>query len=166
MVHIHAHYPSEIMMAIDLAREFGFVDRLTLAHASECYPIADVLAETNVIPVVGPVFTNRLYGDPHSHNVVKELMDAGVTVSVQTDQSREHIKDFREIGAFLVRHGLAEEQALAALTVNGAKVMMLDDRIGSIEAGKGRRPRSSRRTSLRPDYGSHRKSLRGRSRRI
>ncbi len=136
MVHIHAHYPSEIMMALDLAREFGFIDRLTLAHASECYPIAGLLAETNVIPVIGPVFTNRLYGDPHSHNVVKELMDAGVTVSVQTDQSREHIKDFREIGAFLVRHGLAEEQALAALTVNGAKAMMLDDRIGSIEAGK------------------------------
>ena len=136
MVHIHAHYPGEIMMALDLAREFGFVDRLTLAHAHEAYPIAEVLAETNVIPVVGPVFTNRLYGDSRSHNVVKELMDAGVTVSIQTDQSREHIKDFRELGAFLVRHGLDERQALEALTVNGAKVMMLDDRIGSIEVGK------------------------------
>jgi imidazolonepropionase-like amidohydrolase len=136
MVHIHAHYPSEIMMALDLAREFGFADRLTLAHAHEAYPIAEVLAETNVIPVVGPVFTNRLYGDSRSHNVVKELMDAGVTVSVQTDQSREHIKDFRELGAFLVRHGLEEQQALETLTVNGAKVMMLEDRIGSIEAGK------------------------------
>ena len=136
MVHIHAHYPSEIMMALDLAREFGFVDRLTLAHAHEAYPIAEVLAETNVIPVVGPVFTNRLYGDSRSHNVVKELMDAGVTVSIQTDLSREHIKDFRELGALLVRHGLDERQALEALTVNGAKVMMLDDRIGSIEVGK------------------------------
>ncbi len=136
MVHIHAHYPSEIMMAVNLAREFGFEDRLTLAHAHEGYPIAEVLAETNVIPIVGPVYINRLYGDARSHNTVKELMDAGVTVAIQTDQSREHIKDFRELGTMLVRHGLAESEALETLTINGAKAMMLDDRIGSIETGK------------------------------
>jgi imidazolonepropionase-like amidohydrolase len=136
MVHIHAHYPSEIMMAVNLAREFGFEDRLTLAHAHEGYPIAEVLAESKVIPIVGPVYINRMYGDSRSHNTVKELMDAGVTVAIQTDQSREHIKDFRELGTMLARHGLSEKQALETMTINGAKAMMLDDRIGSIEVGK------------------------------
>jgi imidazolonepropionase-like amidohydrolase len=136
MVHVHAHYPSEISMALELARKFGFLDRLSFAHASEAYPMAEVLAETSVIPVVGPVMIDRFYGDIRSHNVVKELMEAGVAVSLQTDQSREHNGDFREYGAFLVRHGLSEEHALRALTLNGAKAMMLEDRLGSIEAGK------------------------------
>ena len=136
MVHVHAHYPSEISMALELAREFGFLDRLSFAHASEAYPMAEVLAETSVIPVVGPVMIDRFYGDDRSHNVVKELMEAGVTVSLQTDQSKEHDGDFREYGAFLVRHGLSEEHALQALTLNGAKAMMLGERLGSIEVGK------------------------------
>ena len=78
----------------------------------------------------------QYYGDESSHNVVQELAEAGVVTSVQTDQGREQLGDFREYGAFLVRHGLSEEHALQALTLNGAKAMMLDDRIGSIAVGK------------------------------
>lgn len=136
MVHVHANYPSEIMMVLNLAREYGFLDRLALAHAGEAHAIADVLAETPVILVIGPAMIVRFYGDDRSHNVVKELMEAGVTTSLQTDKGREHERDFREYGAFLVRHGLSEEHALQALTINGAKAMMLSDRMGSIEVGK------------------------------
>ena len=136
MVHTHSHYPSEIMTVMHLAREFGFIDRLALGHASEAFPIADLLGETKIVPVIGPVTIVRFFGDERAHNVVKELMEAGVSASIQTDQSREQFKDFREYGAFLVRHGLKEEHALAALTINGAKAMMLSDRVGSIEMGK------------------------------
>ena len=136
MVHAHSHYPSEIQMVLQLARRYRFLDRLALAHVEEAFPIANLLAEHGVIAVVGPVMIVRYYGDVRTHNVVKALAEAGVVTSVQSDQSREHLKDFREYGAFLVRHGLSEEEALAALTLNGAKAMMLDDRIGSIEPGK------------------------------
>ena len=54
MVHAHSHYPGEIQMVLHLAREFGFLDRLALGHAGEAHPIAGLLAETNVIPVIGP----------------------------------------------------------------------------------------------------------------
>ena len=136
MVHLHISYPGEVMMGMHLAREYGFIDRLTLAHAVDTYPIADILAKTKVIVVVGPSFMGRNYGDRVTHNTLKVLMEAGVTASIQTDKGAEQAKCFREYGSFHIRHGLKEEHALEALTINGAKAMMLDDRIGSIEVGK------------------------------
>ena len=136
MAHVHSHYPSEIMMVMRLARKYGFIDRLALGHAEEVFPLVELLSGTKIIPVVGPMMIVQYYGDPEPHHIIKELMEAGVSASVQTDMSRQHFKDFREYGAFLTRHGLKEEHALEALTINGAKAMMLDDRIGSIEPGK------------------------------
>jgi len=136
MVHAHTHYPSENQMVMHLARKYGFIDRLAFGHAEEVAPMSHVLTGTKIVPVVGPMMIVRYYGDSASHNIVKELMEAGVSASIQTDNSRQQFKDFREYGAFLVRHGLREEHALQAITVNGAKAMMLDKRIGSIEPGK------------------------------
>ncbi len=136
MVHAHSHYPSEIQMVFQLAERYGFINRLALAHVEEAFPIAEQLADKGAIAVVGPVMIVRYYGDEVTHNVVKELADAGVIASVQTDQSKEQLKDFREYGAFLVRHGMREEDALRALTINGAKAMMLEQHIGSIEIDK------------------------------
>ncbi len=136
MVHVHSHYPSELMMVMRLARKYGFIDRLALGHAEEVFPLADLLGGTKIIPVVGPMMIVQYFGDPEPHNVLKELLEAGVSASIQTDMSRQHFKDFREYGAFLARHGLSDQQALEVMTINGAKAMMLDDRVGSIEAGK------------------------------
>lgn len=136
MVHTHTHYPSENQMVMHLAKKYGFIDRLAFAHAEEVTPMAKVLTGTKIIPVIGPMMITRYFGDDVSHNIVKELMEAGVSAAIQTDNSRQIFKDFREIGAFLVRHGLKEEHALQALTINGAKAMMLDKRVGSIEVGK------------------------------
>ena len=136
MVHAHSHYPSEVMMVLRLARKYGFVDRLALAHAEEVFPLTELLVGTNIIPVIGPMMIVQYFNDPEPRNLLEELLDAGVHASIQTDMSRQHFKDFREYGAFLARHGLTDLQALEVMTINGARAMMLDGRVGSIEAGK------------------------------
>ena len=136
MVHAHSHYPSEVMMVLRLARKYGFIDRLALAHAEEVFPLTELLAGTKIIPVIGPMMIVQYYNDPEPRNLLEELLDAGVHASIQTDMSQQHFKDFREYGAFLARHGLTDQQALEVMTINGARAMMLDDRVGSIEPGK------------------------------
>jgi len=136
MVHAHSHYPSEIMMVLRLARKYGFSDRLALAHAEEAFPLIDLLSGTNIVPVIGPMMIVQYYNDPEPINLLEEFLDAGITASIQTDMSNQHFKDFREYGAFLARHGLTDQQALEVMTINGAKAMMLEDRVGSIEIGK------------------------------
>ena len=136
MVHAHAHYPSEVMMVLRLARKYGFFDRLAIAHAEEIFPLTELLAGTEIVPVIGPMMIVQYWGDPEPLNLLKDLLDAGVHASIQTDMSNQHFKDFREYGAFLARHGLTDAQALEVMTINGARAMMLQDRIGSIEVGK------------------------------
>ncbi|MGB1779885.1 MAG: amidohydrolase family protein, partial [Longimicrobiales bacterium] len=136
MVHAHSHYPSETMMVMRLARKYGFIDRLALAHAEEVFPMIDLLRGTEIVPVIGPMMIVQYYNDPEPINLLKVLLDAGISASIQTDVSAQHFGDFREYGAFLARHGLTDQQALEVMTINGAKAMMLDDRIGSIEVGK------------------------------
>ena len=139
MVHVHSHYPSEITTVLDLAREFGFLQQLAFGHASESYPVATEMARATdgkAVAVIGPVFIVKFHGDERPHNIIKELMAAGVPASVQTDKGDEQLRSFREYGAMLVRHGLSEQQAIEALTINGAKAMMLADQVGSLEVGK------------------------------
>jgi imidazolonepropionase-like amidohydrolase len=139
MVHVHSHYPSEITTVLDLAREFGFLHQLAFGHASESYPIAAEIARATdgkAVAVIGPVFIVKFHGDERPHNIIKELIDAGVPASVQTDKGDEQLRSFREYGSMLIRHGLSEQHALEALTINGARAMMLADTVGSIEVGK------------------------------
>ncbi len=136
MVHAHSHYPSEVMMVLRLARKYGFIDRLALAHAEEIFPMVDLLRGTSIVPVIGPMMIVQYYNDPEPLNLLELLVDAGIPASIQTDVSGQHIRDFREYGAFLARHGLTDQQALEVMTINGARAMMLQDRVGSIEVGK------------------------------
>lgn len=133
-IHVHTNYPAEILMALDFAREFNL--RISLGHGNYAYRVAREIKDAGVVPVIGPTFIVQSYDESTWHNGPAELAEAGVGVALQMDMSANHNKVFLEVGSLLVRHGMREADAVQALTINGARAIMMEDRIGSLEPGK------------------------------
>lgn len=135
-VHFHCHRADDLMTAVRIAEEFGF--ELVLQHATEGYRVADELAKRK-IPV-----SLTLIDSPGGKAEVMGLLEenaaildkAGVTVCVNTDDFITESRFILATGALAVRGGLSESAALRTITINPAKVMHLDHRIGSLEPGK------------------------------
>jgi imidazolonepropionase-like amidohydrolase len=135
-VHFHSHRADDLMTAVRLAREFNF--ELVLQHATEGYRVARELAE-NKIPV-SLTLVDSPGGKPEVAGLLEEnaaiLDKAGVKVAINTDDSITESRFLLRTGAIAVRGGMSEEAALRALTLHGAQLLHLDDRLGSLAAGK------------------------------
>lgn len=133
-VHIHVGSADDIMTAVRLCREFGF-KKLSLAHAEEAYRVADVLAKENVAVVVGPRMI--VYDDDNRPvNLADFLVRKGVLVCIMTDADVVQQPFLRTQAAIAVKYGMEPEEALKAITINPARLMGLEGRIGSLEKGK------------------------------
>lgn len=136
IVHYHTHRHYDILTAIRLSEEFGF--RLVLHHVSEAWKIADEIAEANVPASI--IVLDAPGGKPEATDIRYEngavLEEAGVTVGYHTDASITDTRLFLRSGAFGVRSGMSRKAALKALTIENAKMMDLQDRVGTLEAGK------------------------------
>src|SRR5439155_26927083 len=79
-------------------------------------------------------------GKPEVMGLLEEnaaiLTKAGVKVAINTDDSVTESRFFLRTGAIAVRGGLSEDNALKALTLHGAQMLHLEDRIGSLDKGK------------------------------
>ncbi len=135
-VHFHCHRADDIMTAIRLSEEFGF--ELVLQHATEAYRVAEELAKRKI--PVSLTLVDSPGGKLETAAVIDEnaaLLDkAGVTVTINTDDSITPSRFYLRTAAIAVRGGMSEDAALRAVTINAARVMHLDDRLGSLEKGK------------------------------
>lgn len=136
IVHFHTHTHNDIMTAIRLSEEFGF--RLVLQHVSEGWKVAEEIAEADV-----PASIIGLDSPGGKHEAVNllykngvELEEAGADVAYHTDDGVTDSRFFLRMAAFGVRAGMSREAALESLTIRGAEMMDLQDRIGTLEAGK------------------------------
>jgi imidazolonepropionase-like amidohydrolase len=136
IVHCHTHRQDDIMTAVRLAQEFGF--RLVLHHVSEGWKVADEIAAARVpcsiilldspggkLEMEQPAFANGA-----------RLAEAGVSIAYHTDDWITDSRLLLRMPALGVRAGLPRDKALEAVTLAGARMLDLQDRIGSLEAGK------------------------------
>ena len=136
VVHHHTHRADDIVTVLRLAEEFGF--RVVLHHVSEGWKVAEEIAQVGVACSV--ILVDSPGGKPEaaglSFGTPLALAEAGVPLSIHTDDYITDSRLFLRSAALAARAGLSVDLALEALTLEGARQLDLDDRIGSLEVGK------------------------------
>ncbi|NND02725.1 MAG: amidohydrolase [Acidimicrobiia bacterium] len=132
----HAHRLDDIRTAIRLSEEFGY--RLVLDHATEAYKIPDEIVSRGIMLAIGPVGAARGKRETrHRTSASAGLMvAAGATVAVMTDAPVDPVQHLRDMAIISIRDGLPQDRALETITINAAKILGVEDRVGSLEVGK------------------------------
>jgi imidazolonepropionase-like amidohydrolase len=132
----HCHRADDIATALRIAEEFGY--ELVIDHGTEAHLLADILAAKNIPVIIGPLFTSRSKVELRNRSLDNpgKLAAAGVTIAITTDHPVVPINFLAHQAALSVKHGLDRDTALRALTINPARIIGIDDRLGSIEPGK------------------------------
>jgi imidazolonepropionase-like amidohydrolase len=132
----HCHRADDIATALRLAGEFGY--RLVIDHGTEAVLLADRLAERGVPVLVGPLLTSRSKVELRNRSLANpaRLAAAGVELGIITDHPVIPVHLLHVQAALAVREGLDPADALRAVTLTPARVLGLDDRLGSLEPGK------------------------------
>lgn len=132
----HAHRADDIITAIRIAQEFDL--DLVIEHGTDGYKVATELSEAGVAVVHGPWLKTRgnLEQSGRNSDAPAILISSGVLTAFSTDHPVIPIQNHRMQGITAVDQGVEPEEALKALTLNSARVMGIDDRVGSLEKGK------------------------------
>jgi imidazolonepropionase-like amidohydrolase len=132
----HCHRADDIATGLRIAEEFGY--RLVIDHGTEAHLLADILAARDIPVIIGPLLTSRSKVELRNRSLATpaKLAAAGVTIAITTDHPVVPIHFLAYQAGLAVKHGLDRDTALQALTINPARIIGIDDRLGSIEPGK------------------------------
>jgi len=132
----HCHRADDIATAMRIAREFGY--DLVIDHGTEAHLLADLLAERNIPVIIGPLFTSRSKVELRNRSLANpgKLAAAGVTIAITTDHPVVPINFLIHQASLAVKEGLDPDTALRAITINPARIIGIDGRLGSLEPGK------------------------------
>ena len=133
---VHAHQANDIFTAIRIAHEFNI--KITLEHVTEGHLIVEELAKENIPLAVGPTFGQASKFEVHNKTweTPGVLANAGCQVSIITDSPVTPQWYLPLCAGLAVKSGMKPFDALKAITINPAKHIGIDDRVGSIEVGK------------------------------
>ncbi|SHH45062.1 amidohydrolase [Thermosipho atlanticus] len=132
----HAHRADDIVTAIRIAEEFDF--DLVIEHATEAYKIADYIKSKNIPLVLGPLFgfRTKLELTNMTYEAIKKINEKEILAALMCDHPVIHLEHANIQAATALRYGAKEEDLLKMLTINPAKILNIDDRVGTIEEGK------------------------------
>lgn len=135
--YVHANQVKQMLVALDFVKEFGF--DLVIVGGSESWQIADLLKQHNVSVILQQMHSLPTSNDDavdQPYKAAAELQKAGVTFAISDDDGQTRGRNLPFNAGTAVTYGLSKEDALAAITLNAAKIMGVADKTGSIEAGK------------------------------
>ncbi len=136
IVQHHTHRHDDILTILRIQKEFGH--RVVLHHVSDAAKVANEIAAAGVmcsiIVIDAPGGKEEALGLLFGNGAALEK--AGVTVAFHTDDGITDSRLLLRSAALGVRGGMSRQKALEALTLSGAKILDLDQRVGSLTVGK------------------------------
>lgn len=139
-LYVHVNDEKGITDAISFAKSNN-LNNMVLVGAYEAYKVADMLKANNI-----PVLSQRVHRTPNSDDddydlpfkLAKMLVDKGVLVGLENSgqMERANARNLPFQAGTLVAHGMDKEEALKLITSNTAKILGIDDRLGTLEVGK------------------------------
>jgi imidazolonepropionase-like amidohydrolase len=135
LVQIHCYRADEFLTEMAIAREFGYKVR-AFHHALEAYKVADKIAAEGVAVATWPDwwgFKEESWDGIPWNPII--AMRQGVRVALKSD-SDDVMRRLNQDAGKAVRYGATEEEALRMITLNPAWIMGVDERVGSLDAGK------------------------------
>ncbi len=134
---VTAERHQDIMTALRLQREFGF--RLVLDSAADAHLLVDEIQAAGIPVIVHPTM-GRASGEREnlSMETAALLAEAGIPIALQSGYE-SYVPKTRVVlfeAAIAASRGLGMERALAAITIGAARLLGIDDRVGSLEVGK------------------------------
>jgi imidazolonepropionase-like amidohydrolase len=138
-LYLYADFAKDIVEGITFAKAQG-VKKIVLVDGREALRAADFLKEHNI-----PVILQRLHRLPfrsgsdvdHPYRLPYLLKKAGLTVGLGYDRSEPMgARNLPFQAGTAAAYGLSKEEALQMVTLNNAKVLGIDKKVGSLEKGK------------------------------
>ena len=132
----HCHRADDILTVIRIAKEYDI--KVTLDHVTDARCIIPQIKESGFPCICGPALTHKSKFElaNMSFETPNELYKAGILFSIITDSPIVPQQYLSLSAALAAKAGLPEYEAIKAITINPAKILGLDNRVGSIKEGK------------------------------
>ncbi len=135
-LNIHSYQVNHFETLFRIADEFHF-QIAALHHALDAYMIAPEIARRHIGVVT---FADNWGFKVEGWDAIPQnaylLWKEGVTVSLHTDNPVIEERNYREQASIINHYGMPDEAALQTVTINPAKILGIDSRVGSIDVGK------------------------------
>ena len=136
-LYVHGNTVKQILVALDFVKEFGF--DVVIVGGSESYKVADLLKQNNVSVILQQPHSLPTASDDdvdQPYKTAAALQKAGVLFAISDDDAQTRGRNLPFNAGTAAAYGLTKEEALAAISLNAAKIMGVSDKTGSIEVGK------------------------------
>ena len=139
-LYVHTNDARAITEAVHFKRDLG-IGRMAIVGGYDTYLVADLLRENDVAVMLQSVHSLPRFADDDvdlPFKLPKLLMDEGLTVALQVDKRMTEMnsRNLPFYAGTARAYGLTEEQAIQALTRNPARILGIDDQVGTLERGK------------------------------
>lgn len=139
-LYVHVSNEKGITDAITFSKENG-IKKMVIVGGYEANLVTNLLKQNNI-----PVLLQRVHSRPNTDDgdydapfkMANDLVKAGVLVGLENagDMERMNTRNLPFLAGTCAAYGLTKEEALSLITLNTAKILGIDSRVGSLEVGK------------------------------